>query len=64
MMTSPTRNKFSDIFQFVIWKQILFQVLFPLISMLPYAASAQTTSEANTSRSPFSTVLNDSKVRR
>lgn len=63
-MTSPTRNKFSDMFHLVAWAQILFQVLFPLISMLPYAASAQTTSEANTSRSPFSTVRNDSKVRR
>ncbi len=63
-MTSPTRNKFYNIFQLVTWKQILLQVLFPLISMLPYAASAQTTFEANTSRSPFSTVRNDSKVRR
>lgn len=63
-MTSPTRNKFYNIFQLVTWKQVLLQVLFPLISMLPYATSAQTTSEENTSRSPFSTVRNDSKVRR
>lgn len=45
--------KRSDTFRFFAWLQILLQIVFPLISLMPHTALAQNPSTVSASQSPF-----------
>ncbi len=47
--------KKSEAFRFFAWLQIILQVIFPLISLIPHNALAQSQTSTNYSQSPFST---------
>lgn len=54
--------KKNDIFRLSAWVQIFLQVLFPLVSILPHNAIAQSSESTSTSQSPFAVDRNANSV--